>query len=192
MRSGGTWRMRPSRPTIYPYGATRHKSFSRATITTTKWPASPNEKSSSAPASTRSSCRRSTSWSRSLRCRSLLRWRPRALLLRQLASTAQHSCRRATPSKTPAASYTSSPFNRIQPCETVSSSNSNNLLSRPRTARIPCSSSVAHIMFRPLTTTSLIQIGATTSNNSCSHSNTSSAAQTSRNRRTTTQTPLQP
>ena len=192
MRSGGTWRMRPSRPTICHYGATRHKNFSRATITTTKWPASPNEKSFSARASTRSSCRRSTSWSRNRRCRSLLRWRLRAHLRQSLESIAQHSYRRANPNKTPAASCTNSPFNRIQPCETVSSSNSNNLLSRLRTARRPCSSSAAHIMFRRLTTTSLVQIDAITNNNSCSHSITSSAAQTSRNRPTTTQTPHPP
>ena len=171
MRSGETWRMRPSRPTIYHYVEPRHKSFSRATILTTRLPASPSEKSSSAPASTTSSCRRSTSWSRSRRCRSLLRWRPQALLRPSPASTAQHSCTKATSSKTRAASCTSSLFNRVQPCATVSSSNSSNLLSL-RTARRLCSNSAAHIMFRPLTTTSQIQIGAITSSSSCSHSST--------------------
>ena len=172
MRSGEIWRMRPSSPTLYHYGATRHKNFSRATITTTKWPASLSEKSSSAPASTMLSCRRSTSWSRSRRCRSLLRWRPQALLRPSLASTAQHNCTRVNHSKTQAASCTSSPSNRIQPCETASSSSNNhNLLCHPNNPRTMCSSIAAHIIFRPLTTTSLIQIGVITSNSSCSRSN---------------------
>ena len=177
MRSGEIWKMIPSKPTLYPYGVTRRKNFSRVTITTMKWPASLREKSSSAPALMMSSCKPSTNWNRSHRCRSLLRWRLRARRRPSLASTVLHSYTRATLSKIQAANCTiSRPSNRTQPCVTVSWSTSNNLPCRPRKAPVATrrsSNSAAPIMFRPPTTTSRIQIGAiTTSNSRCNRSST--------------------